>query len=157
MLPRVLNVRRLRARAPAWQWLIGLAFVMAATPLVLAFTLHDRCSEADPACVFHHYTTVQLGGLWSVAVIGGPLLINLFVAIALHAKATRRSVRAGRVGLCLAVLSWFVCAAGMLIMGPVTLLTAPLTTSAVAVTPLPPDPSDPLAGPGAGYFGSAGN
>lgn len=86
--------------------------------------------------------------------IGGPLVINLIAAIALPVKATRRSVRAGRVALRLAVLSWFVCVAGMLIMGPVTRLAAPLTTSAVAVTPLPPDPSDPLAGPGAGYFGS---
>jgi hypothetical protein len=47
-----------------------------------------------------------------------------------------------------------VCFAGLLIMGFVTMFAAVLTTSAVVVTPFPPDPSDPLAGPDPGYFGS---
>jgi hypothetical protein len=147
-------VQRLWTRIPAWKWLIGLGFVAGFIPVVIAFTVHNRCSNTDPGCVFHHYTTVDIGGLWSLGVIAGPTLINLIVAIALHVKVTRRSVRADRVALCFAVLSWFVGFAGLLIMGFVTLIEAALTTCAVAVAPLPPDPSDPLAGPGAGYFGS---
>ena len=154
VLSRRCIAHRLWTRFPAWEWLIGLAFVAGFIPVVLAFTVQNRCSNADPGCVFHHYTTVDIGGPWSFGVIGGPTLINLIVAIALHVKVRRRSGRADRVALCFAVLSWFVCFAGLLIMGFVTLIEAALTTCAVAATPFPPDPSDPLAGPGPGYFGS---
>jgi len=137
---------------PAWQWLLGSAFVAGAIPVVLAFTIHDRCSDADPGCVFHHYTTAQVGGPWSVLVLAAPLLINVMLAIALREKVTHRSARSDRLAWWFVVLSWFVCFAGLLVMGPVTFLTAALATCAVAVAPLPPDPSDPLAAPGAGYF-----
>jgi hypothetical protein len=154
LLSRQRIAHRPWTRVPAWKWLLGLAFVAGFIPVVLAFTVHNRCSNTDPGCVFHHYTTVDIGGPWTLGVIGGPTLINILVAIALRMKVTRRSVSADRVALCFAVLSWFVCFAGLLIMGFVALIEAPLITCAVAATPLPPDPADPLAGPGAGYFGS---
>jgi hypothetical protein len=154
LLSRLPIARSLRARLPARDWLLGFAFVVGLIPVVLAFTVHDRCSDADPGCVFHHYTAVEIGGLLSVGVVAAPLLINLIVAIALHVKVTRRSVRADRFAWWFAVLSWLVCFAGLLSMGFVSLLVAPLTTAAVALTPLPPDPADRLSKPGAGYFGS---
>jgi hypothetical protein len=145
-------VLRLRTRIPAWKWLIGFAFLSGLIPVVMASTVHNRCSNADPACVYHHYTVVETAGLWILGVIGAPALISLAVAWALHTKVTRRSLRADHAAWGLAVLSCLICFVGLLITGFVILIPAALTVGAVAVTPLPPDPSDPLAGPGAGYF-----
>lgn len=152
-LPSLTVVHRLRGRAAAWQWLTGLAFVWGLIPVVLAFTVHNRCSDADPACVYHHYTLVTLKGLWVVALVGAPALISVAVAVALRVKVTRRSARAGRLAWYLVVLSCLVSLVGLVIVGVVMLVGAALITSAVAVAPLPPDPSDPLALPGGGYFG----
>ncbi len=145
-------VHSLRARIPAWEWLIGFAFVWGLVPVVMASTVHDRCSSADPACLYHHYTLVDTQGAWILAVIGAPALLSLAVAMALHVKVTRRSVRAEHAAWCLAVLSCLMCFVGLLILGFVMLIPGALTVAAVVVTPFPPDPSDPLAGPGAGYF-----
>jgi hypothetical protein len=145
-------VHRLRTQIPAWKWLIGFAFLWGLVPVVMASTVHNRCSNADPACVYHHYTLVGTAGLWILGVIGAPALISLAVAWALHTKVTRRSLRADHAAWGLAVLSCLICFVGLLITGFVMLIPAALTVGAVAVTPLPPDPSDPLARPGAGYF-----
>ena len=145
-------VRALRARMPAWKWLISLAFLWGLVPVVLAFTAHDQCSGSDPECVFHSYTVVHTSGPWVLAVIGAPALISVILAILLHAKVTRRNLRADRAATWLAVLSCVICLIGALDSGWVMLVEAVLTAWAVAGTPLPPRPSDPLARPGAGYF-----
>lgn len=145
-------VHRLRTRIPAWEWLIGFAFVWGLVPVVMASTIHDRCSNSDPACVYHSYTLVETQGLWVLAVVGAPALLSLAVAIALYLKVTRRSLRAEHAAWCFAVLSCLVCFVGLLILGFVTLIPAVLTVCAVVFTPFPPDPSDPLAGSGGGYF-----
>ncbi len=146
-------VHRLRDRLPAWQWLAGLAFASGLIPVVMAITVRNRCSDADPACVFHRYTLLTLKGVWILGLVGAPALIGLAVASALHLKVTRRNIRAGQVAWGLAVLSWLICFVGLVIVGVVMLVPGALTTSAVAIAPLPPDPSDPLATPGGGYFG----
>ncbi len=146
------TARTLCARLPAWKWLIGLAFLWGLVPLVLAFTAHDQCSRSDPECVFHSYTAVHTSGLWVVAVVGAPALISLVLATLLRAKVSRRSLRADRAATWLAVLSCVICLIGALDSGWVMPVEAVLTACAVAVTPLPARPSDPLAQPGAGYL-----
>jgi hypothetical protein len=145
-------VQRLRERVPAWQWLIVVASVWALIPVVMAFTVRNRCSDADPACVYHHYTLVTLKGLWVLALVGAPVVINMAVGAALHVKVSRRSAFAGRAAWYLVVLSYPVSFVGLVIVGVVMLISAPVATWAVALAPLPPDPSDPLAR-GGGYFG----
>jgi hypothetical protein len=142
----------LRTRIPLREWLIGLAFVSGLIPVVMAATVHNRCSNADPACVYHSYTLVENQGLWVLAVIGAPSLLSLAVGAALHRKVNRRSLRADHAALGLAVFSCLISFVGLLISGFVMLIPAALTVCAVVITPLPPDPSDPLARPGAGYF-----
>jgi hypothetical protein len=139
---------------PAWKWLIGLAFLWGLVPVVLAFTAHDQCSSSDPECVFHSYTVVHMSGPWILGFIGAPALISVILATLLHAKVTRRSLRADRAATWFAFLSCSICLIGALGSGWVMLVEAALTVCAVAVTPLPPHPSDPLARPGAGYFAS---
>jgi hypothetical protein len=144
-------VHRLRTRIPGWKWLIGFAFVWGLVPVVMASTVHNRCSRADPACIFHSYTLADIAGPWILGVVGAPALLSLVVAMALHMKAIRRSFRAEHAAWCFAVLSGLICLVGLVISGFVVLIPGALTVCAVAVTPLPPDPSDPLAGSGAGY------
>jgi hypothetical protein len=149
------SVHRLRTRIPGWKWLIGIAFVCGLIPVVTALTAHDRCSSTDPACVYHTYTLVDTQGLWILGVVGAPALISLVVAATLHVKVTRRSLRAEHAAWCLAVISCLIGLVGLLISGLVMLIPAVLTVWAVAISPFPPDPTDPLAGSGAGYLSTA--
>ncbi len=80
--------------------------------------------------------------------VGAPVVISLVLAALLHVKVTRRSHQAARAALCFAVLSCLVCFLGLAVEGIVMLPEAVLTVCAVATAPLPPDPTDPLAGSG---------
>jgi hypothetical protein len=76
--------------------------------------------------------------------VGAPALISLVVAALLYVKVARRSARAGRAALCLAWLSCAIGVVGLVVAGLLMLLAPVLTLGAVAATPLPPDPNDPL-------------
>jgi hypothetical protein len=134
----------LRDRDSAWIWLASLAFTCGVALVVVAFTVHDRCSSSDPACIYHSYTLVQRAGPAVLAFVGAPAVISLVLAVLLRIKVTRRSNRAAGAAWCFAALSAVVCIAGLAVEGFLMLLEAVLTISAVAATPFPPDPDDRL-------------
>ena len=130
-------------------WFSGLAVVWGVVIVVVALTVHGRCKNSDPECVFHPpVTLVQYAGPGILGFVGTPLAISVVLAALLHRKATRRSRRADRAALGLATLSCVICLLGMLVEGIVMVPEIALTVCAVATTPFPPDPADPLAGPG---------
>ena len=137
-----------RLRSSSWRWLIALAFFCGVGMVVLAGTVRDRCSDSDPACIFHSYTLVHTAGPGVLAFVGAPALISLVLAGLLRIKVTRRSARAGRAAWIFASLSCVVCFVGVAVEGFLMLLEAVLTLLAVAATPFPPDPDDPLLRPG---------
>jgi hypothetical protein len=137
-------------RRGAWVWLIALAFACGVTIVVLACTLHDRCSGNDPACVFHSYTLVQRAGTAVLAFVGAPAVISAVVAMLLWMKVARRDVRAGEAAWILAGLSCLICLVGLVVEGFLMFLAGVLTLAAAAVAPLPADPRDRLAGRQAG-------
>lgn len=144
-------VHRLRARDSGWMWLIGLAFACGVALIVVACTVHDRCSSSDPACIYHSYTLVHTAGPAILVFVGAPGVISLVLAMLLRIKVRRRSIRADRAAWCLAALSCLICIAGLVVVGFLMLLEAALTVSAVAATPFPPDPNDPLLRSGGGW------
>ncbi len=139
-----------RLRSSGWILLIGLAFAAGLAPVVAACTVHDRCSNSDPACIFHSYTLVHIFGPDILGFVGAPALISLVLAVLLRMKATRGNVRADRAAWFFAVLSCLICLLGLLVDGLLMLPTAVLTVCAVAATPFPANPNDRLArSPGA--------
>jgi hypothetical protein len=132
-------------------WFVCLAVAWGVGIVVVALTVPGRCENSDPECVFHpQVTLVQYIGPGVLVFVGAPLVISLVLAALLHRKATRRSRRADRAALGLATLSCLICLLAMLVEGIVMLPEAALTVCAVATTPFPPDPADPLAGSGRG-------
>ena len=144
-------VQRLRARGSWWMWLIGLAFTCGVALVLLACTVHDRCSSSDPACIYHSYTLVQRAGPAVLGFVGAPAVISLVLAMLLRIKVTRRSIRADRAAWFFAVLSCLICIVGLAVEGFLMLLEAVLTVGAVAATPFPPDPNDRLLRSGGGW------
>jgi hypothetical protein len=144
-------VHRIRTEGSGWIWLIGLAFTCGVAAVVLACTVHDRCIGSDPACLFHSYTLVHTAGPAILAFVGAPAVISLIIAMLLRIKVSRRSLRADRAAWLLAALSCLISIAGIAVEGLIMLLEAALTVSAVAATPFPPDPNDPLLRSGAGW------
>ena len=134
-------VRALRSVAPLWVWFIGLAFAWGVVIVVVAFTVHNRCSESDPDCVFHSYTLVKDVGPGILGFVGAPALISLVLAPVLHVKTTRGSHGADRAAWVLTVVSCLICLLGLIVEGVVMLPAAALTVCAVASAPFPPDPS----------------
>ncbi|MGH2849025.1 MAG: hypothetical protein ACRDLP_00230 [Solirubrobacteraceae bacterium] len=112
--------------------------------VVLAFTDRDRCSNSDPACIFHSYTLVHTAGLAVLGFVGAPALISLILATLLPIKVKRRSTQAARAAWSLAALSFVICAVGVAVEGFLMLLEGVLTIWAVAATPFPSDPNDRL-------------
>ena len=138
-------LQRLRARGVAWVWLIALAFACGVAIVVMACTVHDRCSGSDPDCVFHSYTLLHTAGPGVLGFVGAPALISLVVATLLRMKVRSRSVRAGEAAWILAGLSGLVCLVGLLVEGFLMFLAGALTLAAVATAPLPADPNDRLS------------
>jgi hypothetical protein len=134
-------VRTLRARAPLWVWFIGLAFASGVGIVVFAFTVHNRCIESDPDCVYHSYTLVKDAGPGVLGFVGIPAVISLLLVPLLHMKTTRRSHRADRAAWFLTVVTCLVCFVGLIVAGVVMLPAAALTVCAVAAAPFPPDPA----------------
>jgi hypothetical protein len=126
-------------RLPRWVWFNGAAFAWGMLPVVLAYTVHDRGSVADPDCVFHCYTLVHTAGPGILGFVGAPALISLVLPVLLHLKGTRRSHFADRVAWSLATLSCLIGLVGM-ITGGLAMLPAPvLIVCAVVTAPLGPE------------------
>jgi hypothetical protein len=134
-------VRALRSVAPLWVWLISLSFVWGVVIVVFAFTVHDRCSEADPACVYHSYTVVKDVGPGILGFVGAPAVISLLLVPLLVMKTARRSHGADRTAWVLTTVSCLICVVGLIVEGVVMLPAAVLTVGAVATAPFPPDPA----------------
>ncbi len=135
---------RFRLRTLGWIWLIGLAFVCGVALVLLACTVHNRCSSSDPVCYFHSYTLVHTAGPAVLGFVGAPAAISLVLATLLSIKVTRRSIRADNAAWLFAAVSCVICFVGLFVEGWLMLLEAVLTVGAVAATPLPPDPGDRL-------------
>jgi hypothetical protein len=137
--------QRVRRLGPAWVWLISLAFTFGVALIVVACTVHNRCSNSDPACIFHSYTLVHTAGPVVLAFVGAPALISALLAILLRIKVTRRNVRADRAAWVLAAVSFAICVLGVTVEGLLMPLEGVLTVCAVATTPFPADPNDRYA------------
>lgn len=143
------SARRVVTRGRAWVWWSRLAVAWGVVIVVVALTVHSRCLNSDPDCVYHpHVTLVHYAGPEILGFVGAPLAISLVLAALLYWKATRRSRRADRAALVVAPVNCLICLLGMLIVGIVMVPEVALTIGAVATTPLPPDPADPLVGSG---------
>lgn len=127
--------RRL-TRAQRWVWFIGAAFVCGILPVVLALTVHNHGTAADPDCVRHCYTFVHAVGPGVLGFIGAPAVISLVVAALLYRKVNRHSHSADRVAWSLAVLSCVMCFLGLLTSLGISMVpVAVLTVCAVATAP----------------------
>lgn len=126
-------------RLPSWVWFNGAAFASGMLPVVLAYTVHDRGSVADPDCVFHCYTLVHTAGPGILGFVGAPALISLVLPVLLHLKSTRRSHFADRVAWSLATLSCLIGLVGMVTAGLAMLPAPVLIVCAVITAPLGPE------------------
>lgn len=127
-------------RLPRWAWFNAAAFAFGLLPIVLALTLHNRGSTADPDCVRRCYTLVHTAGPGVLVFLGAPALIRLVMPVLLHLKSTRRSHFADRASWSLAILSCFLGFIALLTGGLAMLPTVVLTVCAVATAPLAPEP-----------------
>jgi hypothetical protein len=118
--------------------------VCGAAAIVSACTDHNRCSESDPACIFHSYTLLHTAGPAVLGFVGAPVLFSLVTATLLLVKVARRSGRASQAAWSFAVLSCFIGFLGLVANEPFMLIAGAFTVCAVAAAPLPPDPNDPL-------------
>ncbi len=129
-------------RLPRWVWFSGAAFALGVLPVVLALTIHNRGSEADPACLRHCYTLVHTAGPGVLGFVAAPALISLMLPVLLLRKSTRRSHVADRVSWALATLSCLISLFGLTTNIYVAMLPAAvLTVCAVVAAPLAPEPT----------------
>jgi hypothetical protein len=87
--------------------------VCGALPVVLALTLHDHGSSADPYCIRHCYTLVHVAGLGVLGLVGAPIVIGLAVFALLPFKHAGRGRYVDPAAWSLAVLSCVVCLVGL--------------------------------------------
>jgi hypothetical protein len=129
-------------RIPRWGWFNGAAFVSGLLPVVLALTVHNRGSVADPACIRHCYTLVHTAGPEVLGFVGAPTAICLMLPGLLLRKSTRRSHFADRAAWTLTILSCLISFVGLTTTLTVTMLpVAVLTICAVVTAPLAPEPT----------------
>lgn len=127
--------RRLTA-LQRWVWLIAAALVVSLLPIVLAVTVHNHGSAADPDCVFHCYTLEHTAGPGVLAFVGAPAILSVAVWVVLRVRVTRDSESALRAAWWLASVSLFICIAGLVTSVGIAMLPAGvLTVWAVAVAP----------------------
>jgi hypothetical protein len=131
-----------RHRFPRWVWFNGAAFVLGLLPVVLALTIHNRGSAADPACLRHCYTLVHTAGPGVLGFVAAPAVISLMLPMLLLRKSTRRSHFADRASWVLATLSCLISLFGLTTNIYVAMLPAAvLTVCAVVAAPLAPEPT----------------
>jgi len=112
------------------------ACVCGVLPVVLALTVHDHGSSADPYCLRHCYTLVHVAGPGVLGIVGAPIVIGLAVFALLPFKHARRGRYVDSAAWSLAVLSCLVCLVGLLTSVWFAMLpVAALTVCAVATAP----------------------
>jgi Na+/proline symporter len=124
---------------PRWVWFNGAAFALGVLPVVLALTVHDRGTVADPDGVLHRYTLVHVAGPGVLGFVGAPAVITLVLPVLLYLKSTRRSHFADRAAWWLAGLSCLIGVVGLITAGLAMLPVTVLTVCAVATAPLAPE------------------
>lgn len=141
-LPRNASHARALDRFPRWVWFNGAACALGILPVLLAFTVHNRGSEADPACVRHCYTLVHTAGPWVLGFVGAPAAISLVLPVLLLLKSTRRSHFADLAAWSLATLSCLISLVGLTTNVNLAMLpVAVLTVCAVVTAPLGREPT----------------
>lgn len=129
------RVRNL-TRVDRWVWFNTAACACGVVPVVLALTVHDHGSSADPYCVRHCYTLVHVAGLDALGFVGAPIVIGLAVFALLPFKHARRGRYVNPAAWSLAMLSCVVCLVGLFTsVGFAMLPVAALTVCAVATAP----------------------
>ncbi len=124
-----------------WAWLNSAAFLCGLVPVVLALTVHNHGTSADPYCIRHCYTLVHVAGPAVLAFVGTPAAISLVVFALLHLKAKRHSRFADNASWWIAAFSCLICLLGLLTsVGLEMLPVAALTVCAVATFPGTPNP-----------------
>jgi hypothetical protein len=117
-------------------WFNGAASLTGVLPIVLALTVHDHGTTADPYCIRHCYTLVHVAGPGALGFIGAPLVISLVMFALLPVKHARYGRYAERAAWSLSTLSCLVCFGGLLTsVGLAMLPVAALTMCAVATAP----------------------
>jgi hypothetical protein len=127
-------------RLPRWAWFNAAAFALGLLPVVLALTVHNHGSTADPDCVRRCYTLVHTAGPGVLGYLGAPALISLVLPVLLHLKSTRRSHFADHAAWSLAILSCLLGFVALLTGGLAVLPAVVLTVCAVVAAPLAPEP-----------------
>ena len=117
-------------------WFDLAAFVWGVLLVVLACTLHNRTSSADPAGIFHRYTLVHMTGPGILVLVAAPAVIALVLPPILIAKTTRRSFRAGRISWILATISGVACLAGLIVQGVLAVPACAFIFAAVGTAPV---------------------
>jgi len=137
MTPKEESVRvRGRTRAPRWARLNAAAVAMGGVLVIVALTVRDHGSPADPDQVLHSYTLVQSTGAGILALVGAPAMLSVAAGWLLHLKSTRRSERAGRAAWWLTCLICTLCLFGLPLVGAWALPPAVLQVAASALAPL---------------------
>jgi hypothetical protein len=127
------------ARVPRWVWLDVAAFAWGVLLIVLAFTDHDRGSNADPDGIFHKYTLFHDVGPAILPFVALPAIVSLVLLGLLHLKSARHSYAADRAAWALVVFTCAVCFVGLIVEGIVVVPAAALIVGAAATAPLGTD------------------
>ncbi len=123
-------------RVPPWARFAAAAFLCGWLPVVLALTVHNHGSEADPYCLRHCYTLVHEVGAGILAFVAAPAVISLLVLglISRHGTRHRRSAR--HAAWTLTILSCLICFVALLTsVGIAMLPSGALTVCALATAP----------------------
>ena len=124
-------------RLPRWAWFGVAAFLLGWLPVVLALTVHNHGSAADPYCLRHCYTLVHEVGPGILAVVAAPAVISLLVLGLISRHGTRHRRRARHAAWTLTSLSCLICFVALLTsVGIAMLPAAALTVCALATAPL---------------------
>jgi hypothetical protein len=119
-----------------WVGFCAAACACGVLPVVLALTVHDHGSSADPYCIRHCYTLVHVAGLGVLGFVGAPIVIGLVVSALLPFKHARRGRYVDPASWSLAVLGCVVCLVGLFTSVWFAMLpVAVLTVCAVATAP----------------------
>jgi hypothetical protein len=119
-----------------WVWFNAAACVCGLLPVLLALTVHNKGSSADPYCIRRCYTLVQEAGPGVLGFVGAPTVIAAAVFARLWFNHARRGRHADPVAWSLATFSGLVCMLGLVTSVWFAMLpVAALTMCAVAIAP----------------------
>jgi hypothetical protein len=125
------------ARVPRWAWFVTAASLCGWLPVVLALTVHNHGSNADPYCLRRCYTLVHVVGTGILAFVAAPAVISLLVLGLISLRGTRHRRSARHAAWTLTSLSCLICLFALLTsVGIAMLPTAALTVCALATARL---------------------